>query len=562
MEQLTMFDTLWERYKIMKPIRLIELFAGYGSQHLALKYIGADFESWRIAEWAVKSIQAYKDLHCPDDHNDYAADLTPDEIANFLFKKGISADYNKPMTLEQIKRLGADKTREIYNNIIATKNLVSVCNIKGKDLQIVDKDKYEYVCCYSFPCQDLSIAGLNRGMKKGSGTRSGLLWEVERILHELKELDQLPQVLLMENVPLVHGEQNWADFNAWKKSLQELGYCSFWKDLMATDYGVPQTRDRCFMVSILGDYNFEFPKPFPLIRKLKDLLDKQVDEKYYLSDKMIAGMQHTSFHQYQLKNRLQDPDKPIDTLTTRTGEGVPHCIAIKNNTKQGYLLAEEGDGVDIGGRMEYHRGTVQKGKCQTITTFGGENVGVVVKDDTVLKRELCNKLIADGEVEEGDIVKHSYTQQIFDGKKKCVERGDGTMITLTTRGDTLGVVVRDPQVVGGVGEKKSNGGTQYYLQDRIYDGDKAVSIATAFNPFYKVDENEDIQTKDFKAAGLRIRKLTPRECFRLMGVVDEDYAKIEKHQTGASLYHLAGDSIVVDVLEAIFKELIYDYGNI
>ena len=286
-EQLNMFDLFWEEYKIKKPIRLIELFAGYGSQHLALKYLGANFESWKICEWAVKSIQAYKDLHCGDDNTDYSKDLTNEEVAQYLYEKGISADYNQTMTLEQIKRLGADKQRTIYNNLKATNNLVSVCNLKGADLGIVDKDKYEYIMTYSFPCQDLSLAGNTKGMKKGSGTRSGLLWEVERILHELQATGQLPQILLMENVTQVHGEKNWEDFNAWKKSLESLGYSNFWQDMIATDYGIPQTRDRTFMISILGDYNYNFPKSVKLEKRLRDLLEQQVDEKYFLSDAMI-----------------------------------------------------------------------------------------------------------------------------------------------------------------------------------------------------------------------------------------------------------------------------------
>lgn len=182
--QLSMFDGK-QKFKIDKPIRLIELFAGYGSQALALKYLGVSFESYRICEWAVKSIQAYKDLHFTDDNTDYSAELTKDEVMTYLFKKGISADYNKPMTAEQIKRLGEDKARQIYNNIKATHNLVSVCNILGADLEITDTDKYCYIMTYSFPCQDLSSAGNGKGMAKGSGTRSGLLWEVERLLTEL-----------------------------------------------------------------------------------------------------------------------------------------------------------------------------------------------------------------------------------------------------------------------------------------------------------------------------------------------------------------------------------------
>ena len=195
MYQSSMFDGT-KPFIIDKPIRLIELFAGYGSQNLALKYLGVKFKSWKICEWAVKSIQAYKDLHFGEDNTDYSQGLTKDEIQDFLFEKGISADYNSPMTYEQIKRLGEMKQRQIYNNIKATHNLVSVCNIKGKDLEITDTDKYCYIMTYSFPCQDLSSAGKGLGMGRDSGTRSGLLWEVERILKELYADGQaLPQVL-------------------------------------------------------------------------------------------------------------------------------------------------------------------------------------------------------------------------------------------------------------------------------------------------------------------------------------------------------------------------------
>lgn len=105
-----------------------------------------------------------------------------------------------------------------------------------------------------------------------------------------------------------------------------------------------------------------------------------------------------------------------------------------------------------------------------------------------------------------------------------------------------------PRVIGGIGEKKSNNNTQWYQQDRIYDNNLAISITTCFNPYYK-DRGGKMDT-------LRIRKLTPKECFRLMGVKDEDFEKIAKNQSDSSLYHLAGDSIVVNVLMAIFKELL------
>ena len=382
MEQQTIFDILYPKFKIDKPIRLIELFSGYGSQALALKYLGVKFEHWKTCEWAVKSIQAYKDLHFTDDDIELNPGRTKEEMIEFLYQKGISADYNKPMTKEQIKRLSEDQLKTIIKNIAITHNLVNIQQVKGADLEIKDTDYFTYLLTYSFPCQDLSLAGKGKGMSDTS-TRSGLLWEVERIL---TECEHKPQVLLMENVPQVHSQDNMKDFYKWQVRLEELGYKNYWQDLIATDYGIPQIRNRCFMVSILGDYSYTFPKPIPLKLKLKDMLETNVDKKYYLTEKMVQGMINTNFYQYQLENRLQDVGGVIDTLTTSTGERAPHVImdiprlAIKNATSLGYLEAEVGDGIDISSRMEYHRGTVQKGKSQTITTMGGEDVGVLINE--------------------------------------------------------------------------------------------------------------------------------------------------------------------------------------
>ena len=374
--QQTIFDVLYPKFKIDKPIRLIELFAGYGSQALALKYLGVKFEHWKICEWAVKSIQAYKDIHFTDDKEDYSKMYSKEYLIEQLHYWGISNNYNDPMPKEQIKRLSEDKIRQIYNNIIATHNLVNIQQAKGEDLEINDKD-HCYIMTYSFPCQDLSLAGNGKGMHDNS-TRSGMLWEVERILKEISRGGGLlPNLLLMENVPQVHSQDNMKDFHKWQCFLESLGYKNYFQDLIVTDYGIPQIRNRCFMVSILGDYSYTFPKPTPLKLKLKDMLESNVPEKYYLSQKMVQGMINTKFHQYQLENRLQDLESSIDTLTTSTGERAPHVIKdipklpIKNATNKGYLEAELGDGIDISSRMEYHRGTVQKGKSQTITTMGG-----------------------------------------------------------------------------------------------------------------------------------------------------------------------------------------------
>lgn len=153
--QISFFDGDQKKI-ITKPIRIIEAFAGYGSQALALKYLGANFEHHRICEWAVKSIQAYKDLHFSEDKTNYSQDLSFEEVVQYLFDRGISLDYSNPANIDQIRRLGEKQCRTIYNNIIATHNLVSVCNVKGGDLGITETDKFEYILTYSFPCPRLA----------------------------------------------------------------------------------------------------------------------------------------------------------------------------------------------------------------------------------------------------------------------------------------------------------------------------------------------------------------------------------------------------------------------
>lgn len=225
--QLNLFDLDSSIFKITKPIRLIELFAGVGSQAMALRDLGANFEHYRVVE----------------------------------FDKYAVASYNA-----------------IHGTSFPT---MDVTKITGKDLGIEDIVNYTYLLTYSFPCQDLSVAGKGKGMTKGSGTRSGLLWEVERLLNEV---ENLPQVLLMENVPQVHGKKNVGDFRKWIEFLESKGYSNYWQDLNAKHYGVAQNRNRTFMVSILGDYKYEFPEPIELTKTMKDYLEDEVDEKYYINN--------------------------------------------------------------------------------------------------------------------------------------------------------------------------------------------------------------------------------------------------------------------------------------
>ena len=268
-----------------------------------------------------------------------------------------------------------------------------------------------------------------------TSTRSGMLWEVERILTECYELGTMPQVLLMENVPQVHSNDNMKDFHKWQVRLEELGYKNYWQDLIATDYGIPQTRNRCFMISILGDYNYTFPKPIPLKLKLKDMLEDNVDEKYYLSDKQLESLESGSYNASKPSVKLEITDKGLcQTLDTMSGGNRQPLVRVGNKSLQETLEQNE---IDDTCYIDTYNKRVDKEKSGTITT------GVSFRNNTFL---------ADNE--------------------------------------------------------------------------------------------------------LKIRKLTPKECCRLMGVKDEDFDKARKNQSDSSLYHLAGDSIVVNVLMAIFKELL------
>lgn len=144
---------LYPTFKITKSIRFISLFSGYDSGALSLKYIGVNFEHYKTCEWAVKSIQALKDLHFGEDTKDYSKELSIEEVKDYLYQKGISSNYDEPMTKEQISRLKENQARTIYNNIQATHNLVNIQQVKGDDLEIKDIDKFDYILTYSFPCQ-------------------------------------------------------------------------------------------------------------------------------------------------------------------------------------------------------------------------------------------------------------------------------------------------------------------------------------------------------------------------------------------------------------------------
>lgn len=617
MEQISIFDCLFEKYKISNPIRLIELFAGYGSQSLALKYLGVEFEHWRICEWATKSIQAYNDLHIRD-YTNYSKNLTQEDIIDRLTSYGVSMNYNEPMTYDQIKRKGEKWQRETYNNIIATHNLVNVQKAKAKDLNIVDTNNYTYILTYSFPCQDLSLAGLGKGMKKGEGTRSGMLWEVERLLDECEEL---PQVLLMENVPQVIGTNNVKDFQAWALKLESLGYKNYVEILNSKNFGVPQNRERCFMVSVHGDYNYKMPFTMPLKYVLKDFLESNVDEKYYLSDKMIDYMKgvnaNNNFNRGEVFERglVNANFKGIAaTITCAAGQRpTDNFILVPEATKKGYAKAHEGDSVNLEQpNSKTRRGRVGKEIAQTLLTGcqqgvvvkignyspSGHNAAAIVDSNgiaptvmenhgtvtaTVVKEPKVNVIDIPQlvKVRKYPIDTENLKKLLRDHKNMSIQNiadilnKPKTLVEHWFRNDE-GFAIPDADIwfdlkkLLGIETNKFDQSITtfeerqgvYEKSNRTYHEDGISPTITRAEADIKVvvkESNKEIVYEDFN---LKIRKLTPKECWRLMGVKDGDFENVSKNQSQSSLYHLAGDSIVTTPLMAMFGELLgIDYNT-
>lgn len=407
--------------KITKPLRLIELFAGIGAQAKALENLGVNFEHYRICEFDKYAVDSYNAVHG----------------TNF--------------TTSDILKIHAD------------------------DLAVIETDKYEYIMTYSFPCTDLSKAGKQQGMSRESGTRSGLLWEVERLLIEItKKGGGLPQILLMENVPDVLSEKNRNDFFLWCEFLESLGYTSKYSILNAKDFGVPQNRERCFMLSWLGeDYYYDFPNKQSLTVRLKDVLEPSVDEKYYLSEKTIKYfIQHT---QESIEKGNGFRFAPTDgnvvgkTITTRAGSRMDD-----NFIKCKHIAQLEGN-FEMANRVYS-----PEGLCPTIRTMQGGGLEPKILEDFYKSRQL----------------------RVWDGFNQSIRKDSSCVGTLTRNCGA---------------DLKRNG-------QGIIDG-------------------------------FCVRKLTPKECWRLMGFDDESFSRAEKKVSNSQLYKQAGNSIVVDVLMAIFKKL-------
>jgi DNA-cytosine methyltransferase len=455
---------------------------------------------------------------------------------------------------------------------------------------------------YSFPCQDLSKAGLRKGMSDKT-TRSGLLWEVERILSECKEL---PQVLLMENVPDVIGNRFISDFQRWEERLRELGYSNHTEILNSKDFGIPQNRERAFMVSILGSSLYRFPQKQPLKLRLKDMLEKEVDEKYYLTTEKIHAISQWKAQQDPLEN-MENIDKTgISPTLTARGAGEEHSgmVLIKEDLfkSKDKRLPEMLEKIDFNSTepqsLDLYNRTISD-ISQTLT-MPNHNAQAIVVPET---KEYANYITWEDDKGRLNTQDHrAYFEDRLSGTIPAMERGVPNVIT---KNIVQKVWVRKHEVdIQGLKEllrsnkNKSNQELSNTLNlpltqvEHWFRQDASFSIPpkeiwfklkellniteTKFDSqvveFVEKDGEYDMSNRVYDDLGisptlttsdekkvinnLRIRKLTPRECYRLMGFGDQAFELAQPNQSNSSLYHQAGDSIVVNVLMELFRSLL------
>ena len=359
------------------------------------------------------------------------------------------------------------------------------------DICTAERLEYADLWTYSFPCQDISVAGNQKGIS--SETRSGLLYQVQRLLEVAKDEGKLPKYLLLENVKNLVGKKFKSQFDDWLFYLDELGYDTYWQVLNAKHYGIPQNRERVFAISIRKDLNktFEFSKPEELKIKLKDILEDEVEEKFYLSEKCIQGfLKHNENHNAKGTGFVWKP---------RVLEGYAACLRANSALcPTDNIIAVEPKIQQVKGNLYPNSGNPQAGRVYEPngispaldTCQGGNRMPKVITYSPYVNKKY-----------EQFIEKNKYVPELFN-PYNCQEIKE-LAPTLTAQGDSV----------------------------------------TKSSTVLKTD-------------GIRIRKLTPLECWRLMGFDDEDFYKAQKSGVSNSqLYKQAGNSIVVNVLEKIFKNL-------
>lgn len=406
-------------------LRVFEAFAGYGSQSIALRNLGVDYEVVAISEIDKYALQAYYALH----------------------------DTNIP-------------------------NLGDISKLRVEDIPQHD------LFTYSFPCQDISIAGKQKGIERGY-TRSGLLYECERIIEGCR-----PKYLLLENVKNLVGKKFKLQFDKWLEYLEGLGYTNYWQVLNAKDYGIPQNRERVFVVSILGEHKpYEFPAEIKLNRKLKNILENNVEDKYNLK----------TVKEFFVKNSFDMEFK---------GNGFRFKPHIQKNAEIAYALTTR-----CGSRMD------DNFIIDLNLPYTNFEYSIKALQQMILNENYHNRFL------------NNLQLDYIMNKLPCGE---------------------EIKILGSTQNPNAEG---VNCRHWVHDVNGIIGCLSA------TDFKQPKQILDAIEGRIVIRKLTPRECFRLMGMNDEDIDRIQSASiSNTQQYKMAGNSIVVNVLEAIFKNLL-DINN-
>ena len=403
------------------------------------------------------------------------------------------------------------------------------------DITKIEKLPYADMWTYSFPCTDLSLAGKQLGL---NNTRSGLLYEVERLLNISSKNNELPKYLLLENVKNLTGKKFKPDFDKWLESLDNLGYNNYWQVLNAKDYEIPQNRERVFVVSIRKDvdkngYNFPLKKELKL--RIKDIVEKNIDKKYYLNEET----QKRFFEKYMYEINKEHQNELI-----KIGNA-----SIYEKSQAGTVYHEDGISPTLcAGTHCYAMGNILEKSLNNKMyqlPHGSNNGGIKAKDGisptiTTANWQYNNLLLED------PIVYDSYNSNIK-SDQTCTN-------TLTTNcghgGIKSGLKIIEPTIAASRGRNLDNPSDRTVgntTEQRLEFNKNGTS-----NTLTTVQKDNYLVEPEF-----RIRKLTPLECWRLMGFDDEDFYKAKNSGLADThLYKQAGNSIVVNVLEAIFENLL------
>lgn len=447
---------------------------------------------------------------------------------------------------------------EIDKYAIRSFNAIHGTKFEPQDITQWDKDLDVDLIMHGSPCQDFSVAGLNKGGDKGSGTRSSLMYETLRIVEKIK-----PKYVIWENVKNLLSKKHRHNFDAYIEAMDKLGYHSKYQVLNAKDFGVPQNRERVFTVSIRNDLNvdFKFPEPQELTIRLKDVLEPQVDEKYYLSDEQTKRLKMTTYNSGSEKVRVQDTDGEARTLCARDYKD-PKCVRV------GGLYDKDGSRHQAGSIYD------PNGVCATLSTMQGGNQEPIIVASRGRNPENPSDRSAGQKLEQRlEPNRQGITNTTTSVQKDNYIAEPRILDAKTTRGADVASTIR-----ASIHKQGSRNLLENIKNGRGYEG---VAIRTANKEGYDIATDGDgvdlsypqsktrrgrvghgvsktLMASDSmgKVDNYRIRKLTPKECWRLMGFDDSDFEKAEKVNSNTQLYKQAGNSIVVNVLEAILKNLL------